>query len=64
MTHIIDLTFSETVTSHLVNISITDDVLLELNETLQSVISLVTVEDGVTLNPDQAVITIIDDDRK
>ena len=62
--HTIDLTFSERVTTHLVNITIIDDELLEFNETLQSKISLVTVEDGVTLNPDQATITIINDDRK
>ena len=64
MTHTSYLTFSETMTTHLLNISITDDLLLEFDETLQSMISLVTVEDGVTLNPDQANITIVDDDRK
>ena len=52
------------VSTHLVNISITSNSVLEFDETLQSMISLVTVEVRVTLNPDQAMITIIDDDHK
>ncbi len=60
----IDLTFNETVTAHTINITITDDGLLEYDETLQSTVSLVTSEDGVTLNPDATTITILDDDCK
>ncbi len=57
-----DLVFNEAQTAHTVNITINNDVYLEEDETLQSMISLVSSEDGVTLEPDVAIITIINDD--
>ncbi len=63
-THTVDLIFTETEIVHRVNISITDDLFLEDDETLQSSISLVTDEDGIVLEPDVATITILNDDGK
>ncbi len=57
-----DLVFNETVTTHRVNVTINNDVYLEEDETLHFMISLVSSADGVTLDPDVANITIINDD--
>ena len=62
VTHSVDLTFGPGITEQRVNITIIDDIRLEHDEQFDSFVSLTVADSAVTLSPDQASITIIDDD--
>ena len=59
------VTFPAGVTSVPFNVSITDDMICEGNEDFTVTIDPSSLPTGVTVgNPDQATVTIVDDDRK
>lgn len=65
MRHSQVLTFSPTQTEFSVTIMIVDDRILEPRESFIVQAELISTDaSGVTINPDQSVITINDDDRK
>ena len=57
-----DLVFGPSTSQHTVNISITDDHVLEFDETL--ILRLSTASSSVTVDPSEATVTIIDNDSK
>lgn len=59
-----NLKFNQTMTMHTVDVPITNDTFLEYDERLHVTVTLDTVGHGVTLTPDIANITIMDDDGK
>ena len=61
--HSVELTFGPGVTEQVVMIAIIDDLRLENDEQFNSFVSLTVADPAVTLSPDQANITIIDNDR-
>ena len=62
VTHSVDLTFGLGITERRVNITIINDIRLEHDEQFNLFISLTVADPAVTLSPDQASITITDDD--
>ncbi len=58
------LTFSDSVTSHRINITINVDTIDELNEKFTANLELITDRDNVNIDPAQTVITIVDDDSE
>ena len=60
----VDLVFSPTILSRTVMIEIIDDLLLERNEMFTSRLTLTTTDVSIMLVPQEASITIIDNDRK
>ena len=59
-----DLTFGPGNTEQVVNIRIIDDLRLETDERFNSTVFLTATDPAVSLSPDPAGITIIDDDSK
>lgn len=59
----VELTFEPGVTERQVMIRIINDLRLEHDEQFNSFVSLTVADPAVTVNPAQASITIIDDDR-
>ena len=59
----VELTFGPGVTEQVVMITIIDDLRLENDEQFNSFVSLTIADPAITLNPSQASITIIDNDR-
>ena len=59
-----DLTFGPGNTEQVVNIRIIDDLRLEADERFNSTVFLTVTDPAVSLSPDTASITIIDDDSK
>ena len=59
-----DLTFGPGNTEQVVNIRIIDDLRLETDERFNSTVFLTVTDPVVSLSPDTAGITIIDDDSK
>ena len=60
----VTLVFSPSVSTFTVPITIIDDLYLENDEPFSAMITLSTVEPGITLDPDTAQITILNDDSK
>ena len=58
----VDITCSPTQMQHSVAIVINDDNLLEFNETFSLSLSLVSIASTVTIDPNTAQITIVDDE--
>ena len=54
--------FSAGMTNISLNISITDDTLLEMNETF--VVSINSSGDALPVDPDETLVTIVDDDSE
>ena len=57
-----DLVFGPSTTLHTVNISITDDSLLETNETFVLELSLISLAPNVTIYPNFTTVTIVDNE--